>query len=178
MVSEQSLANFRWINPDNVFTKPHQLWVHLMRQLSAFALTFTLVAIAGCGKGIDVKRDIVFDLKNPVVVWFEPVSSELKVHPFYRSTGFLVDFFLIQADSEAKAQQLVDQQLPPEGFSVGWRFKPDSAITLGKVLDQENDGFDATIPAGKGFAAVLYPVTRMPAEYDGKFKGFVWIAND
>ena len=146
--------------------------------ITAIFTLVTSIALAGCGKGIDLKRDIVFDLKKPVVVWYEPLTSAQKVHPFFRSTGFVADFFLIQADSEAQANELVNKQLPPEGFHVGWKFEPPADITIGKVQDAENDGFDATIPAGKGFAAVLYPTSRMPEDYGGTFKGFVWIAND
>jgi hypothetical protein len=149
-----------------------------MRHRPAFALILALVTLAGCSKGIDIKRDITFDFKKPVVVWYEPVTSKQKVHPFFRSTGFAADCFLVQADTEAQANQLVDQQLPADGFHLGWRFAPDPQITIGKVLDSENEGFDAVIPAGKGFAAVLYPTSRMPDEYEGTYKGFVWIAND
>ncbi len=148
-----------------------------MRHQSALALIFALIFLVGCNKGIDIKRDVTFDFKKPIVVWYEPLTSEQKVHPFFRSTGFVADFFLIKADSEAQANQLVDQQLPADGFHLGWKFAPDPAITIGKVQDAENDGFDAVIPAGKGYAAVLYPTSRMPDDYAGTYKGFVWVAN-
>jgi hypothetical protein len=70
------------------------------------------------------------------------------------------------------------QQLPAHGFHLGWKFQPDPGIMLGKVLGAENDGFDAPIPAGKGFAAILYPASRMPDDYGGTYHGFIWIAND
>ena len=57
-------------------------------QIAAFFTLVTSIALAGCGKGIDLKRDIVFDVKKPVVVWYEPLTSAQKVHPFFRSTGF------------------------------------------------------------------------------------------
>jgi len=149
-----------------------------MRSRSILALFACLALIAGCGKGVDIKRDVVFDQNKPVVVWFEPLASGQSVRANFISTGFVVDFYLVEAASEAKAREMIDQQWPKEGYTKGWTFKPGNAVVLGKVLDKENDGLNANIPAGKAFAAILYPVSKMPEEYHGTYKGHVWIAKE
>lgn len=120
-----------------------------MRRSATIGLTFSLVALFGCSKGIDIKRDITFNFQKPVVVWFAPLTSEQKVHPFFRSTGFVADCFLIQAESEARANQLVEQQLPPDGFHLGWKFEPDPGITLGKVLVRKTTALMQLFPPAK-----------------------------
>ena len=138
-----------------------------------FALLLPLLAVVGCGGGggggaTDLKRNFTFKTTDPQVIWFAALKGEQNVTLSCSPTGRPMDCYLIRADSEQQATDLVKKNWD----IISESFQPDPSVLLNKVLGTDNGSFDATIPGGKAFAVVIYP---RPPELKQKLSGSVRI---
>ena len=116
-----------------------------------------VLAVAGCGQGLNKEESFTVGPRGNGVVWSEPASRERKILAEVTSSGESIDLSVVLSATPEGSLKVVEKQ---QGSHI-----------VARVLDKQSHQVEAIIPAGWGFAVVVSNPGFQKTDVTVKIKG-------